>query len=385
MKYLFMILGFVILSCTNQEPQLPSNSEYSDSERAKLLEDKKNRLSQNKQNSSVEISQEEVNLGDILFTPYVPPYPSLGNEGITMIENKISTLVAKYGITSSAGNPSFVIIPAIHVVSKNMTATAPTMYVYKYNVTFYTANLLDGTIFSSSSFDFNGVGESPLKSFINGFESVKLNSHSFVQMLTEGKEKALQYYEANCNRILQEANTEANQKNYAHAILILKSVPKEVTCYQSTGVLIERYFKANNQENCNQLLSQMNAELGKQSEMGNFNEKAMAYYALIPSDAPCFKEAEKIYANYIKKLDQNAKQNWIKEEREFNLRKEKQDQDHVYAITKAELETKLAIDGQSSLLDKYKKDHEYNKLPWLRKLVHLGEWDPFDATSRINK
>lgn len=29
--------------------------------------------------------------------------------------------------------------------------------------------------------------------------------------------------------------------------------------------------------------------------------------------------------------------------------------------------------------------HEYEKLPWLRKLVHLGEWDPFDATSKINK
>ena len=37
-----------------------------------------------------------------------------------------------------------------------------------------------------------------------------------------------------------------------------------------------------------------------------------------------------------------------------------------------------------SLLKKYKKDHEYDKLPWFRKLVHLGEWDPFDATSKLN-
>ena len=54
-------------------------------------------------------------------------------------------------------------------------------------------------------------------------------------------------------------------------------------------------------------------------------------------------------------------------------------------MTKAELEANVAIDGQTELLDKYKKDAEYDKLPWLRKLVHLGEWDPFDATSKINK
>lgn len=73
------------------------------------------------------------------------------------------------------------------------------------------------------------------------------------------------------------------------------------------------------------------------------------------------------------------------DEREFNLRKDKQEQDNTYNMTKADLESKVAIEGQSVLLDKYKKDAEYNKLPWLRQLVHLGEWDPFDATSRINK
>lgn len=53
-------------------------------------------------------------------------------------------------------------------------------------------------------------------------------------------------------------------------------------------------------------------------------------------------------------------------------------------MTKTELESKTAIEGQTELLNKYKKDFRYDKLPWLRKLVHLGEWDPFDATSRIN-
>jgi hypothetical protein len=380
MKKIFYVSMLVFLvSCGNSEKK---KNDITDQERDKLLREKKERLT--KDMSGMQ-SVSNIEWGSIRFTPYVPPYPDLGKEGIAIIENKINSLVSKYGAAGSVGNPSFVIIPAISITSKNVTSTAPTLYANKYNVTFYTANLLDGTIFSSASFVFKGVGESPLKAFINGLESSNINETDFVRLLTEGKEKAIRYYEANCSSILQQAKNEASQKNYEGAILILKTIPKEVNCYKSSSDLIANYFKLYNGENCNQLLSKMKAELGKESAMGGFNETAMSYYALIPTDAPCHKDAQTTYNNYLKKLDPNAKQKWLTDEREFNLRKDKQEQDNTYNMTKADLESKVAIEGQSVLLDKYKKDAEYNKLPWLRQLVHLGEWDPFDATSRINK
>jgi len=386
MKNIFYtITALFMLSCGNNTTQTKADSDISNQEREKLLKEKKERLISGNNQSMISEDFKDVSWGNVRFSPFVPPYPNLGDEGVALIENKINALVTKFGITGKVGNPSFVIIPAINVTSKNITATAPTMYAFKYDVTFYTANILDGAIFSSTSCSFKGVGESPLKSFINGLESAKINEQDFIKMLSDGKEKAMKYYETNCNSILQNAKSEAAQKNFDKAILILKSIPKEVSCYINTGDLIEKYFKAHTQQNCTELLSQMKAELGKQGEIGNFNEVAMSYYALIPTDAPCFKDAQDNYNAYINKLDPKAKQNWLKEEREFNMKKDKQDQDHTYAMTKAELEAKVAIDGQTALLDKYKKDHEYNKLPWLRKLVHLGEWDPFDATSKINK
>lgn len=376
-KIIYLGMLLILFSCGNKK-----STEITDEQREKLLQAKKERLTNGK-NDTLDISQ--IQWGDIRFTPLVPPYPELGNDGAAIIENKINALVSKFGITGNVSNPAFVIIPAINITSKNITSTAPTIYANKYDVTFYTANILDGTIFSSSTFTFKGVGESSLKAFINGLESTKINEKEFVKMLSDGKEKALKYFEANCSNIIQDAKNEAAQKNFDQAILILKTIPKEVSCYNSTGELIEKYFKLHNAENGKELLAQMQAELGKPSEIGGFNEKAMSFYALIPTDAPCYKEAQSIYNAYLKKLDPKAKQKWITDEREFNLRKEKQQQDNTYAMTKAELEAQVAIDGQTELLDKYKKDAEYNKLPWLRKLVHLGEWDPFDATSKINK
>ena len=383
-KIFYVIIAVAIISCNNTNQHPKDSNELSDSARAKLLEEKKQRLTQG-QAPDGHIDTSTIEWGDIRFTPLVPPYPDLGDEGVVLIENKINSMLSKFGVTGDVGNPAFVIIPAINITSKNITATAPTMFANKYDVTFYTANILDGTIFSSASFLFKGVGESPLKAFINGLEGSNINEQNFIKMLSEGKEKAMKYFQANCSSILQEAKNEATQKNFAQAILILKTIPKEVDCYKSTGVLIDKYFKDNNAQNCTTLLSKMKAELGNQGEMGNFNPTAMSYYSMIPMDAPCYKEAQSTYNSYLKKLDPNAKQKWLTDEREFNLRKDKQENDHTYEMTKAELESKTAIEGQTALLDKYKKDAEYNKLPWLRKLVHLGEWDPFDATSRINK
>ena len=383
-KIFYVIIVVFITSCNTTNQEQKDSNELSDSVREKLLEEKKQRLTQAQTTVSA-FDASKIELGDIRFTPLVPPYPDLGKEGVVLIENKINSIVSKFGITGNVGNPAFVIIPAINITSKNITATAPTMFANKYDVTFYTANILDGTIFSSASFSFKGVGESPLKAFINGLEGSNIKEQDFIKMLSDGKEKALKYFETNCSSILQEAKNEAAQKNFPQALLILKTIPKEVNCYKSTEVLIEKYFKSNNAENCSQLLSQMKAELGNESQIGNFNPTAMSYYAMIPMDAPCYKEAQSTYNSYLKKLDPNVKQKWLNDEREFNLRKDKQENDHTYEMTKAELESKTAIEGQTALLDKYKKDAEYNKLPWLRKLVHLGEWDPFDATSKINK
>ncbi len=380
---IYISLMLLLFSCNNQSPK--TTPEISEQEREKLLQEKKAKLSETKGEANGNIDASTIEWGDIRFTPFVPPYPELGNEGIGLVENKINSLVSKYGITGNVGNPGFIIIPAINITSKNVTSTAPTMYANTYSVTFYTASLSDGTIFSSADFSFKGVGESPLKAFINGLESSKIDEGKFKKLLTDGKEKALKYYETHCESILQEAKNEAAQKRFDEAILILKTIPKETECYKKTGDLIEKYFNSNMAENCNDLLAKMKAELGKQSDIGGYNEQAMAYYALIPANAPCYKEGQNTYNNYLKKLEPKAKQQWEKEEREFNLRKDKQEQDHTYDMTKADLEAKVAIDGQTALLQKYKKDYEYEKLPWLRKLVHLGEWDPFDATSKVNR
>jgi len=374
MKYILcFLIATATISCNFFSDK--QNDALDDKQREKLLSEKKQRLIANHIKDSSLASN--VNWGDIRFTPFVPAYAGLSEQGQRYIENKIQQAIAQVGIGSSVGNPQFVVIPAINILSQNITATAPTMFVTNYSITFYVANMADGATFSSASYQFRGVGQSNLKAFINGFETLKLNNLDFINMLKTGREKALNYYKDNCSKIVLSAKTESSQKNYEGALLILKSIPKDVDCYQQASTLLEKVFKDYQNTNCNKILAQMKAEMGKTTEIDGYSETAMDYYAMIPADAECHKEAEAVYKSYYNKISPLARKN-------FELKKQQQEQNYELANTKMELEAKVAIDGQTALLKKYEKDHEYEKLPWLRKLVHLGEWDPFDATSKIN-
>ena len=369
MKLSILITCFIVASCTS-----PFKNDkligFTERERDSLLREKKIRLRGINNDTLEVISDPKL---EIKFTPIIPAYPDLGQEGVKLIENKLTSIISKYTVSGSAQDPSFALIPSINLTEKNITSSAPTLYANVYEITFYTVNIGDGTIFSSAIFTLKGIGTSSFKAFINAIQSKSLDQNRFKALLVTGQQKAFNYYESNCDKIIKHSKAEVALRNYSSAFSILKSIPSSVNCYDKIELLLENVFSKKMAQDCNDLYKQMKSELGKQSEVGGFNEKAMSLYALIPSDAPCHEAAEETYNIYLKKLDPNGK-----------LKQNQNEWKNQFAITKAELEAKVAIDGQTELLQKYKSDHEYNKLPWLRKLVHLGEWDPFDATSKIN-
>lgn len=73
----------------------------------------------------------------------------------------------------------------------------------------------------------------------------------------------------------------------------------------------------------------------------------------IERGSDCFPKAEKIYNEYIANLKPELKEKW-------------------------EVKSKIEIEGNQKLIEKY----QYDELPWIRQIFHLGTHDPFD---RIEK
>jgi hypothetical protein len=328
----------------------------------------------------------------IKLAPFIPDYPDLGASGKQLLSARLNAAISKIGYGGDGANPRFIIGPDINLLSKEVTATAPTKYANVYEVTLLTCDVVTETVFQSYTFEVKGVGDSPDKAFINGFRGYKLENDEFYKFLVESQKKILAYYEQQCNSFLQEADAQAKMRNYDAAFNVLSNIPMEAAkCFTTVAAKKAEYFQMSLNQNCQSLLASMKAELGKANDpsASGFNEPAMAFYQLIDRQSSCYKEAESIYQSYLRKLNPTAKRNWEfqmqqyqdklkKLERDDQFKRDSVMENFSYLKYKEEMKTKAEVEGNKKLLQKY----QYDELPWLRKLFHLGKHDPFD---RIDK
>ncbi len=325
----------------------------------------------------------------IKLTPFIPEYKGFSNEERAMLSSRLNNAVAQVGYGGEGSNPRFIIGPAITILSSEVTSGAPSLYSIEYEINFMVADLLEETIFASYTARFTGVGQSPTKSFINGFRDMDLNTSEFYSFLRIAEQKINEYYDANCDKLILQADAALKEGNIDAAFTILKNIPIEATaCYKKVESRRTQVFSQYLRKNCNELLLKMKAELGKMNDesASGFNEEAMAYYALIEKDSPCYSEAEKIYQNYLKGLKPVQKRDWelkVKQmEQQMAYKTDSLNAANAYNLKVIELETQAEIHGNNQLLEKYKEDYYYDRLPWLRKVFHLGDLDPFDGYAK---
>lgn len=329
---------------------------------------------------------------NLKITPYIPDYPDLGVSGKQLLETRLNRAISIYAYGGNGANPRFVIGPVINLLSKNVTGTAPTKYANTYEVTLLSLDVVSEIIFSSYTFKIKGVGDSPSKAFINAFRDYSFESEEFFNFLKQTQLKIAQYYISNCDNIIMEAESEANTKNYDVAFALLQSIPIEAsTCFKKAMDRKQVFFQNSLNTNCQSILATMKAELGKSNDpsASGFNEAAMSYYAMIDQSSSCYKEAEKLYLDYLNKLNPKAKRDWdykMKEyqdmirriERDNQFRNDSSMANFQYLKHKDEMQAKAEIEGNKKLLQKY----QYDQLPWLRKVFHLGKLDPFDGVNK---
>lgn len=329
----------------------------------------------------------------IKLTPFVPPYASLGESGKRILETRLNGAISKvaYG-GSGMDNPKFIVGPEVSLLSENVTATAPPKFMNTYEVTLLALDVDQEMVLSSYAFEVKGVGDSPSKAFMNAFREYKFEDEAFFTFLQNAETKALAFYEANCAAILDEAEAEAARREYDAAYALVSGIPREATsCFESVNDAKERFFAATLAENCNELLSKMEAELGKMNDpsAAGFNAEAMSYFALIDRSAPCFEDAQRAYKSYTSKLNPQARIDWEREQKEFELKVSQIEANQAfkrdsvmanfeYLKNKDNMKAKADIEGNRKLLNKYK----YDQLPWIRRVFHLGNLDPFDGSEK---
>jgi hypothetical protein len=313
----------------------------------------------------------------IKLTPYVAESETT-KDASRLLRDRLNSAIVKVGFGGEGSNPRFIIGPSISMLSQNITSTAPTLYSNTYEINFMVVDVVTQTIFNSYTVEFKGVGASPEKAFINGFRKVKLEDQGFFDFLKKSEEKIISFFDENCTSFIQQSDAEAGMRNFDNAYAIISSIPIECkSCFEKIKDKKLKYFQGSLNLQCNELLMSMRAELGKYNDpsASGFNAEAMSYYAMIDRQSSCYKEAQSVYTNYIRKLKPQQKRDW-----EFRVKKyednlslivmkrdnenQKSADDKAFRVKMSEIESRTEVEGNKKLLAKYK----YDESPWLVRL-----------------
>lgn len=263
----------------------------------------------------------------IAVSAYVAPNSGVPKSADKVLETKLKNLISAAGFASSA-NTRFILTAHVTTLTEDVTATAPPQYAYTLSFNLYFGDGVSGNLYSSADFETKGVGTSKEKAYQMALKALNPRNPEFKKMIVDGEQKVIEYYNANGNAIIQEAQTLANNQQYDDALWVLDEIPSVCTdLYQRANELKMSFYQKLIAEEGAKALAEARAawNAGQDREAAN---RAGAILATINPQSPAYSEAVALsnqIAARVKALD----------EREWNYKL--QEQKNAADIQKAQI------------------------------------------------
>ena len=230
-------------------------------------------------------------LGRIALAAIVPDQAEgIPQSARQLLANKMEQVAVQNGLGAAASNPRFCIVPVVNVLSKEITPTAPPMQALNLDVTFYLVDAASQTIFSQTSIQVKGVGQTEDKAYIQALKNLNVKAGQFKGFVESGKEKILEYYNSQCDVVLKGAQALAGQKKYEESLFTLLSVPDVCReCFDKSMDLSVDIYKQYANYKCTEYMS------GAKAAWANMNaDKAAEFLGKITPDMECYEQAVKL-------------------------------------------------------------------------------------------
>ena len=232
----------------------------------------------------------------------------------TFIENKLQQIISQNGLGSADYYGRFVITASFMPVTKDIVPGPPKQFAENLDVTFYIVDNIDQKIFSSTTVSARAVDASEEKVLNKAIRSINVKSPQMTSFVNEGREKIVNYYISQADRIIATAQSLARQRNYEAAFYELSAIP------QACGAAYDKAMAAGNviyQEYVDymcdvNLAKARSAWMAEQNSYGAY--EAGEYLSQILPDAKCYGSAEALY----KEIKAKVLDDWKFEMKKYN-------------------------------------------------------------------
>lgn len=211
------------------------------------------------------------------------------------LSNKLAQTITANGVGAFEGFSRFFITARLGLATRDIVPGPPAQIAENMEITLYIADYFDQKIFATTTINAKGVGTNESKAFINAVKNLNPHAEPVAAFVRKGKDKIIDYYRAQCDNIIKQAQNLAVQKKYEEALYLLTSIPDAAgDCYDkalnATAVIFQQYTD---------YLCEVNLALAKAAWAAEQNsagaQKAGVYMSLIYPDAACYGEAQTLY------------------------------------------------------------------------------------------
>lgn len=236
----------------------------------------------------------------------IEPMPASAKQ---VLNTRLGQIITKNGISDVSYNSRFIITPNVSVISKDVVASAPPKIAYNLDVTLYIGDGLNGTLYSSRSFNVKGVGNNETKAYIAAIKQLRANSNEMQSFVSEGKEKIIDFYNTNCEMINKEATSLANQNRYEEALNLLVNIPSISSCFDKSQRAIKNMYQNVIDRNCKLKVAEATAIWNADQDIYAAN-KAGAILESIEPSSKCYSEVKSLFSKIEKRVKQMDNRKW---------------------------------------------------------------------------
>ena len=248
--------------------------------------------------------------GRIVLNTYLPENINLSAEAKSQLLSKLNQITSSNGMGGSQANPRFIITANVNIGTKDIIAGPPQMIAQNIDLTLFIGDAITNIVFSNTTLSLKGVGTNENKAFIEAIKNVNPQNKDVASFIEEGKSKIISYYSSQCDFILKQATTLADQFKFEEAIYQLMMVPETCKeCYFKSKDAATVIFNKKIDSDCTEKLKQAKLLWSSEPNSNGASKTAAILTSIIPSDN-CKSEISKLTNEVKKKLQDDEKRKY---------------------------------------------------------------------------
>lgn len=162
---------------------------------------------------------------------------NITDDAAMMLYNRLNQAVSLNGIGSTDNSNKFLLVSSVTVLSIEPTTTVPINYVAEVEISCFIVDNSRKLLLSQEIMTKKGVADNENKAVTEAIKSIKSRDPKLKKMIVNAKNRIVEYYENECDKVMETIATYLEMGMYDEALNELNAIPQidvELDCYKNS-------------------------------------------------------------------------------------------------------------------------------------------------------